>query len=171
MQHYLSRIEAVAQPDRFIICGRASVSFEKWVPMMKPLPGATPVLQAQQGLTAAVEGAAVGHEQRERTHGAVLAHEPRAVCGDARSVAWRVQSAASRGGSRAAARRVGRSGEARERTARVDRDSVERGMEGGDTWRREEEADSRESDRPGRGGEDPAESRGGDCEKKTEVPC
>ena len=60
VQHYLSRIEAVAQPDRFIICGRASVSFEKWVPMMKPLPGATPVLQAQQGLTAAVEGAAVG---------------------------------------------------------------------------------------------------------------
>ena len=50
---------------------------------------------------------------------------------------------------------------ARERTARVDRGSLERGTEGGDTWHREEEADSRESDRPGRGPEDPAEDRGG----------
>jgi hypothetical protein len=35
--HYLQRIEAVCKPDNFIICGRASVSFDKWWGRVNPL--------------------------------------------------------------------------------------------------------------------------------------
>lgn len=58
VEHYLQRIEAVCKPDNFIICGRASVSFDKWASKMTNVT--TPVLCAQQGLTAAVQGAAQG---------------------------------------------------------------------------------------------------------------
>ena len=61
VDHYLQRIEAVCKPDNFIVCGRASVSFDKWASKMKNVK--TPVICAQQGLTAAVQGAAQGaHE-------------------------------------------------------------------------------------------------------------
>ena len=58
VEHYLSRVEAVCTPDNFIICGRASVSFDKWAYKMKELK--TPVICAEQGLSAAVQGAAQG---------------------------------------------------------------------------------------------------------------
>lgn len=61
VDHYLQRIEAVCDVDNFIICGRASVSFDKWVKYMKNVK--TPVQRAEQGITAAVQGAAQGaHE-------------------------------------------------------------------------------------------------------------
>lgn len=61
VDHYLQRIEAVCSPDNFIICGRASVSFDRWAGKMTNVK--TPVLCAQQGLSAAVQGAAQGaHE-------------------------------------------------------------------------------------------------------------
>ena len=58
VEHYLSRIEAVVKPDTFIICGRASVSFDKWAGKMNGID--TPVRCAIQGLNAAVQGAAQG---------------------------------------------------------------------------------------------------------------
>ena len=58
VDHYLSRIEAVCKPDNFVVCGRASVSFDKWRKYLKTVK--TPVSRAEQGLEAAVQGAAVG---------------------------------------------------------------------------------------------------------------
>lgn len=58
VEHYLSRVEAVCKPDSFIICGRASVSFDKWSGKMRNIN--TPVIRAKQGLNAAVQGAAQG---------------------------------------------------------------------------------------------------------------
>jgi thioredoxin 1 len=58
VEHYLSRIEAVCKPDNFIICGRASVSYDKWAHKMRGIE--TPVRCAKQGLNAAVQGAAQG---------------------------------------------------------------------------------------------------------------
>ena len=49
------------KPDNFIICGRASVSYDKWAHKMQGIE--TPVRCAKQGLNAAVQGAAQGaHE-------------------------------------------------------------------------------------------------------------
>ena len=58
VEHYLSRIEAVCKPDNFIICGRASVSYDKWAPKMTKVK--TSLRCAKQGLNAGVEGAAKG---------------------------------------------------------------------------------------------------------------
>jgi thioredoxin 1 len=58
VEHYLSRIEAVCKPDNFIVCGRASVSYDKWAHKMRGIE--TPVRCAKQGLNAAVQGAAQG---------------------------------------------------------------------------------------------------------------
>ena len=58
VEHYLSRVEAVCKPDNFIVCGRASVSYDKWAHKMRGIE--TPVRCSKQGLNAAVQGAAQG---------------------------------------------------------------------------------------------------------------
>ena len=67
VEHYLSRVEAVCKPDNFIVCGRASVSYDKWAHKMRGIE--TPVRCSKQGLNAAVQGAAQGTREIRRCVG------------------------------------------------------------------------------------------------------